>query len=241
VPDEPCPTVLAGPARTPAQLGILDGAGWARTVTVGVRIPPPPAAAHQLQDTSSDRPRGAMSSRYPPSCARFDHSGRWGTSMPVTRDGPSLQGDVPGPDPARAPPNKAIAQAGSLVGQPAGVSPGSQGSAMRSAAAPHERDVPGPCLGHTPRNRAVLSGHQRYVVLQVTDEILPIRPECRALIRMRSSGQVCDRSADPVLRRERPSRRRPGGPGSTGEDTDSTRPRNCRPGRPDRPRRTDCC
>src|SRR5215218_2147008 len=44
--------------------------------------------------------------------------------MPVTRDSPSIQGDVPGPDPARAPPNKAIAQAGlACRGQPAGVSP----------------------------------------------------------------------------------------------------------------------
>jgi hypothetical protein len=43
--------------------------------------------------------------------------------MPVTRDSPSIQGDVPGPDPARAPPNKAIAQAGlACRGQPAGVS-----------------------------------------------------------------------------------------------------------------------
>jgi hypothetical protein len=32
--------------------------------------------------------------------------------MPVARDSPSIQGDVPGPDPARAPPSKAIAMAG---------------------------------------------------------------------------------------------------------------------------------
>jgi hypothetical protein len=171
------------PPDLPAELQVSDGAGQARTVTVGVRIPPPPAAAHQLQDTSSDRPRGAMSSRYPPSCARFEHSGRWGTSMPVTRDSPSIQGDVPGPDPPRLPPNKAIAQAGlACRGQPAGVSLAQPRSAMRSAAAP----TSGTCLVHVwatrHRNRAVLSGHQRYVVLQVTDEILPIRPECRALI-----------------------------------------------------------
>jgi hypothetical protein len=48
--------------------------------------------------------------------------------MLVTRDSPSIQGDVPGPDPARAPPNKAIAQAGlACRGQPAGVSLASQG------------------------------------------------------------------------------------------------------------------
>ena len=44
------------------------------------------------------------------------------TTMPVARDSPSIQGDVPGPDPARAPPTKAIAQAGlACRGQPAGV------------------------------------------------------------------------------------------------------------------------
>jgi hypothetical protein len=48
--------------------------------------------------------------------------------MPVTRDSPSIQGNVPGPDPARAPPNKAIAQAGlACRGQPAGVYLASQG------------------------------------------------------------------------------------------------------------------
>jgi hypothetical protein len=43
---------------------------------------------------------------------RFQEEGPLGTTMPVTRDSPSIQGDVPGPDPARAPPNKAIAMAG---------------------------------------------------------------------------------------------------------------------------------
>ena len=48
--------------------------------------------------------------------------------MPVTRDSPSIQGDVPGPDPARAPPNKAIAQAGlACRGQLAGVCLARQG------------------------------------------------------------------------------------------------------------------
>jgi hypothetical protein len=57
--------------------------------------------------------------------------------MPVTRDSPSLQRDVPGPDPARAPPNKAIVMAGlACRGQPAGVCLPSARSAMRAAAAP---------------------------------------------------------------------------------------------------------
>jgi hypothetical protein len=64
----------------------------------------------------------------PPSWMWFEPAGCWGTTMPLTRDSPSTQGDVPGPDPARAPPNKAIAQAGlACRGQPAGVYLASQG------------------------------------------------------------------------------------------------------------------
>jgi hypothetical protein len=67
----------------------------------------------------------------------FEHPACGGTTMPVARDSPSIQGDVPGPDPARAPPNKAIAQAGlACRGQPAGVYLASARSATRSAAAP---------------------------------------------------------------------------------------------------------
>jgi len=55
--------------------------------------------------------------------------------MPV-RDSPSIQGDVPGPDPARAPPTKAIAQAGlACRGSRRGL-PCQPRSARRSAAAP---------------------------------------------------------------------------------------------------------
>ena len=53
-----------------------------------------------------DRPRQR------PSWVWFEHAGCWGTTMALVRDSPSIQGDVPGPDPARAPPNKAIAPAG---------------------------------------------------------------------------------------------------------------------------------
>src|SRR5215208_184798 len=62
--------------------------------------------------------------------------------MPVVRYSPSTQGDVPGPDPARAPPNKAIARAGlACRGQPAGGLPCQPRSATRSAAAPTSEDV----------------------------------------------------------------------------------------------------
>ena len=36
--------------------------------------------------------------------------------MPLTGDSPSIQGDVPGPDPARAPPTKAVARRARLSG-----------------------------------------------------------------------------------------------------------------------------
>jgi hypothetical protein len=50
----------------------------------------------------------------------FEEEGRWGTTMPVTRDSPSIQGDVPGPDPARAPPTKAVAGGARLSGAAGG-------------------------------------------------------------------------------------------------------------------------
>jgi hypothetical protein len=86
----------------------------------------------------------------PSPCAWFEPTRDWGITMPLTRDSPSIQGDVPGPDPARAPPNKAIAQAGlACRGQPAGVYLASARSATRSAAA----SAAGRAwsrLGHTP-------------------------------------------------------------------------------------------
>jgi hypothetical protein len=63
--------------------------------------------------TSPDAEHPAHDAR---ASGRFQEEGRLGTTMPVTRDSPSIQGDVPGPDPARAPPSKAVAGRGSLVG-----------------------------------------------------------------------------------------------------------------------------
>jgi hypothetical protein len=62
--------------------------------------------------------------------------------------------------PARAPPNKVIARRGSLVGAAGGGLLASQGP-PGGAPLPHERDVPGPRLGHaigTERFSAVTSG-----------------------------------------------------------------------------------
>src|SRR5215218_4779753 len=134
-----------------------------------------PAAAHQLHDARS----GAFTFRYrltcpsrPPSCAWFENAGCWGTTMPVTRDSPSIQRDVPGPDPARAPPNKAIAQAGLLVGGSGGGLPCLARSAARSAAAPTGGacwSTFGPHAIGTERSLAVTTGTS---FAQVADAIL---------------------------------------------------------------------
>jgi hypothetical protein len=121
--------------------------------------PTSPAAAHQLRDTTTDQPRGPMSSKHPPSSAWFEHAACWGTTMPVTRDSPSILGDVPGPDPARAPPNKAIARAGSLSGVAGGGLLASQGP-RRGAPLPPRASVPVHVWSTCHRNRAVPSGLQ---------------------------------------------------------------------------------
>ena len=86
----------------------------------------------------------ASCSRRPSSCTWFEPTRGWGITMPLTRDSPSIQGDVPGPDPAGAPPNKAIAQAGlACRGQPAGVYLASQGPPS-GAPLPPRAGVPRP-------------------------------------------------------------------------------------------------
>src|SRR5215218_1561270 len=92
--------------------------------------------------------------------------------MPVTRDSPSIQGDVPGPDPARAPPSKAVARRGSLVGQPAGVSLASQGPRCGAPLPPragHAWSTSGPHAIGTQRFPTVASGAS---FAQVTGVIL---------------------------------------------------------------------
>jgi hypothetical protein len=89
----------------------------------------------------------------------------------VTRDSPSTQGDVPGPDPARAPPTKAMLRRGSLVG---GSRRGSTLPAkvrQAGAAVPGER-----CLVHVwstcHRNRAVRAASSGASFEQVAGAIL---------------------------------------------------------------------
>ena len=110
--------------------------------------------------------------------------------MPVTRDSPSTQGDVPGPDPARAPPNKAIARAGLACRGSRRGSPCQPRSATRSAAAPRAGrtwSTSGPHTTGTERFATVSSG---YLVRAGRGAILGKRARRRTLIRMRSQVQV---------------------------------------------------
>jgi hypothetical protein len=109
--------------------------------------------------------------------------------MPLTRDSPSIQGDVPGPDPARAPPSKAVAGGARLSGAAGGGLPCQARPATRSAAAP----TSGRCLVHVwstrHRNPAVRNGSQRYMVRNGRQRYI-VRPGRRTLIRMRPLVQV---------------------------------------------------
>jgi hypothetical protein len=108
-----------------------------------------PARTHPANMPDKEEIWTAMSASQPPSSVRFEHVQRWGITMPLATDSPSILGDVPGPDPARAPPNKASPGRGSLVGGSRRGSPCQARSAMRSAAAPRA-GVPGPRLVHMP-------------------------------------------------------------------------------------------
>jgi hypothetical protein len=130
----------------------------------------------------------------PSSCAQFEDVRRWGTTTPLTRDSPSIQGDVPGPDPARAPPSKAVAGGARLSGAAGGGLPCQARSATRSATAP----ASGACLVHVwatcHRSPAVPNGLQRSPAARRSRRP-PVqswgnKPVGRTLIRMRAEVQV---------------------------------------------------
>jgi len=135
----------------PSQKPLLPQSPRTRFVTPGLRGPGGP-------DRPSQRP----------SCVWFGHAERWGTTLLVTRDSPSIQGDVPGPDPARAPLTRRLPGGARLSGAAGGGStlPAKVRQAERRC--PRERDVPGPWLGHTRwEPTGTQHGHRRYVVPQV--------------------------------------------------------------------------
>src|SRR5215211_7473562 len=107
-------------------------------------IRPPPGRTGSGQAPASQlRLRQPWSRRcpWPPSWWWFEHAGCWGPHA-GDQGQPSTQGDVPGPDPARAPPNKAIAPAGlACRGQPAGGLP--LAAAHDQHAAPPRKGGPG--------------------------------------------------------------------------------------------------
>jgi hypothetical protein len=108
----------------------------------------------------SHLPRRRASSSDARASGRSQAEGRLGTTMPVTRDSPSIQGGVPGPDPARDTLARRLPGGARLSGAAGGGLPCQARSAMRSAAAPRAA-----CLVHVwstcHRSRAVRSGLQR--------------------------------------------------------------------------------
>ena len=156
------------PSVPPVEPRVSDGAGRVRTVTVGVRIPPlqPPRTNSMTPGASGLHipPPSCPAVQQPPSWAWFEQAGRWGATMPVTRDSPSIQGDVLAQTPPGLPLTRLSPRRGSLVGAAGGGLPCQPRSATRRAAAP----TSGTCLVHVwathHRNRAVPSGSQRYLV-----------------------------------------------------------------------------
>ena len=186
----------------------------------------------------------AMSASQPPSSVWFEHAQRWGTSMPLATDSPPIQGDVPGPDPARAPPNKAIVQAGlACRGQPAGVYLASQGPPRRSAAAPASGTCPVSVWATpegTDRSAAVAS-----------DTLIPrsLAPSwgtgcVKSADTDEVSSPVCDRSCRARLIRSFVAKTQAAGPGEAGVYP-ATTPASWPAAPPyrtlDRPFRADCC
>jgi hypothetical protein len=113
-----------------------------------LRIPPlqSPRTTRDARTECSWRPDRP---RQRPSWVWFEHAGCWGTNLPLTRDSPPIQGDVPGPDPARAPLTRRSPGRGSLVGGSRRGSPLPAKVRQAERRCPGERDVSGPCLGHT--------------------------------------------------------------------------------------------
>jgi hypothetical protein len=116
-----------------------------------------------------------------------------GTTMPVTRNSPSIQGDVPGPDPARAPPSKAVAGRGSLVGgsRRGSALPGKVRDAERRC--PRVRGVPGPHLVHMPSDP---SGSQRSPAVSSGRSLAQV---AGAILRKQGRGQNPDKDEIPAF------------------------------------------
>ena len=142
------PLVLGGHKRSRTAHATIGGhaaftattldieAGWGR-----VRIPPPPAAAHQPLKTGVIGPAVPCRPRNPPSCAWFGQVGRSGIHAgdqgQRLHRGMSLAQTPPG-----LPLTRRLPRRGSLVGGSRRGSPCQPRSAMRSAAAPASGTCP---------------------------------------------------------------------------------------------------
>ena len=180
----------------------------------------------------------------PPLSGRFEQVGRWGTTTPLTRDSPCIQGDVPGPDPARAPPSKAVARRGSLVG-------GSRrGSTLPAKVRPGGAPLP-PASGTCPVSVwATPEGTDRSAAV-TSDTLIPrsLAPSwgtgcVKSADTDEVSSPVCDRSCRARLIRSFVAKTQAPGPGETGVYP-ATTPASWPAAPPyrtlDRPFRADCC
>jgi hypothetical protein len=138
---------VRGNRRSPHLPG-PDLGEWCRE-TAGSN-PTSPAAAHQLRDTRTDRPRGVMSSKHPPSSAWFEHAACWGTTMPVTGTARLYRGMSLAQTPPGLPLTRRLPRAGlACRGAAGGGLLASQGP-RRGAPLPPRAGVPGPRLVHMP-------------------------------------------------------------------------------------------
>ena len=157
-----------------------------------------PRQARQAKDRVLELPQTPSGSCQrgswrPGRAPRFERTERWGTTMALARDSPSIQGDVPGPDPARAPPSKAAAGGARLSGAAGGVYLAKQGPRRGAPLPPragHAWSTFGPHAIGVQRFPTVSNGPSGTSFAQATAAILGKQALGRTLIRMRALVQV---------------------------------------------------
>jgi hypothetical protein len=124
----------------------------------------------------------------PPSCVWFEHAECWGTTMPVTRDSPSIQGMSLAQTPPGLPLTRRLPGRGSLVGGSRRGSP--LPAKVRPGGAPLPPRAGRPWSMFRPHrwNRPVPGGHRRYVVPQVAGAILGEQIRVKSADKTRMAG-----------------------------------------------------
>jgi hypothetical protein len=177
------PLVLGGTSGHRRPISVAGQMSFTVTTSDGeaarrwVRIPPPPAAAHQLQNTRSDRPCRATSSKKP-TIVRMVWTGRAlgihaGDQGQRLHRGMSLAQTPPG-----LPLTRRLPGGARLSGAAGGGLLASQGPRC-GAPLPPRADVTGPHLGHTPSDP---SGSQRSPA---------VRRSCRSHVRSWGNRNGC--------------------------------------------------